>query len=875
MSNSAFRHSPQDISHLGPAPPHIINRNSSRVANIFGEERRREEKARAVPCVEVVEHFRGPPTSTGSKDWRWGSHGSLSVSLEKNCWFDHEAIDGGDTIGFVERELSFSRETAISWLVDSESHFDPAAAAKPSAHRPPQRMGRIVVMHDYLSETGALLFQVVRYDTKAFRQRSPDGRGGWSWSVRGVSQVPYRLPELMQAVVEKRTILIVEGEKDVDNLCKHGIAATCNAGGAGRWRPEHSRYLRGADVVLVPDNDHAGRDHMNKVGSALTGIVARIRLLELPDLLGDVSDWLANGGTVEMLSELIAKAPPWKLRAPFLLVERTAESMRTSSVRAETKHRQEHPGSHQDQQHHANAQETEQEQTSQEDESPSDSGEQTSRQEETRREHENTRNTDEAALIDELARLDFISYAKRRKEAAKQLGIRVAALDEAVKQRRRELEQEQRKAAEKANRKKDPIGRRGFVTDERGLWWRDQSGDGSAHHLAGPFDVRAVTRDAHSNSWGVLMGWKDQDAQNHRWVMPRSMLAGDPSEVFRNFLDGGLLISPNRQHREKLIEYLMLCNPAARARCVERTGWYGEMTKSRFVLPNGEVIGPGEGEEIALQTASPLRGPAIAGDLTGWKTAIAARCVGNSRLLTAISMSFVGPLLVPLGEESFGLHFKGKSSTGKTGLLHLAASTWGTEIRTWRTTDNSAESWCAAANDGLLPLDEISQGDGRSVYALAYMLAAGTGKGRANRSGIARPVATWRIVFISTGEIGLAEKLAEAGRRVQAGQLVRVIEIPAEANAGLGVFENLHGLATGAAFANTLREETAQHTGHAARVFIAGIAGRVPELIAAVKKDRINWIQDHVPDEADGEVQRVAAKFALDRQRRRISAYYS
>ena len=148
----------------------------------------------------------------------------------------------------------------------------------------------------------------------------------------------------------------------------------------------------------------------------------------------------------------------------------------------------------------------------------------------------------------------------------------------------------------------------------------------------------------------------------------------------------------------------------------------------------------------------------------------------------------------------------------------------------WRTTDNSAESWCAAANDGLLMLDEISQGDGRVVDALAYMLASGAGKGRANRNGMSRPVIRWRLVFVSTGEVGLAQKLAEAGLRVRAGQLVRLIEIPADAGAGRGVFENLHGFDNGAALADELKQATAQHTGHAGPAFVKrGIVDLLPE----------------------------------------------
>ena len=855
MSNNVSPEGPQGFPHLGPLPPYLAERPFPRIFQHL----EREEKARAVPCADIVEHLRGEPTFMKPKEWRWGSHGSLSVSLEKNCYFDHEANEGGDTIKFVEREFGYNREDAIAWLLDSKNSSAAAAAGKSVVHRPPPRLGRIVATYDYLSESGLLLSQVVRGDPKGFRQRRPDGQGGWSWSVQGVPAVPYRLPELIKDVGENRTIVIVEGEKDVDTLRKHGIPATCNAGGAGKWRNELSSHLRGADVVLVPDNDIAGRDHMNKVGMALARIAARIRVLELPNLQnkGDVSDWLAAGGTPKMLLELITKAPRWEARAPFQLTE----SMGKSSGEPETEYRQESSGRQQGQQGHANAQQkSEQEQTKKEKENPSDGEAQTSEQERASREGDRPNGTEEAELIDELAKLDSISYGRRRKEAARQIGIRFSELDAAVKQRRAKLEQGQREAEEKANRNKEPFGKRGFTTNEHGLWWRDSDGP---RHLAGQFQVRATTRDPHSSNWGVLIVWRDQDGQEHSWVMPRAMLAGDATEVFRYFLDGGLFISPNRKCRDKLIEYLMLCDPLRRARCVDRTGWYGEQNKACYVFPDGEIIGPEDAEEIALQTPSPLRGPTIAGDLEGWKTSIAASCTGNSRAITAVSLSLAGPLLGPLGEEFFGIHFEGKSSIGKTGLARLAVSAWGTELRTWRTTDNSAESWCAAANDGLLTLDEISQGDARSIDALAYMLAAGTGKGRANRSGIARPIATWRIAFLSTGEIGLGEKLAEAGRRVRAGQLVRVIEVPAEADAGLGVFEELHDFATGAALADAIKAATAQHTGHAARAFIAGIADRLPVVMVTLKKARAKWIHDHMPDKADGEVQRVAAKFAL------------
>jgi hypothetical protein len=147
--------------------------------------------------------------------------------------------------------------------------------------------------------------------------------------------VPYRLPELIRAIAQRRTIAIVEGEKDVDNLRKVGIAATCNAGGAGRWRLELSSHFCGADVVLIPDNDDAGRDHVNKVGHALTNTADRIRILYLPNLpeKGDVSDWFAAGHTTEELLELILQARPWQHRAPFRPPERSQEQARATAKR--------------------------------------------------------------------------------------------------------------------------------------------------------------------------------------------------------------------------------------------------------------------------------------------------------------------------------------------------------------------------------------------------------------------------------------------------------------------------------------------------------------------------------------------------------------
>jgi hypothetical protein len=168
-----------------------------------------------------------------------------------------------------------------------------------------------VARYDYRDEAGNVVFQAVRYEPKDFKQRRPDGKGGWTWSVKGVRVVPYRLPELLGEPA--RPVVVAEGEKDCDNLARVGVLATCNAGGAGKWTAEHSACLRGRRVIVLPDNDEAGRNHAHQVAESLQGIAESVRIVELPGLpdKGDVSDWLVAGGTKEEFKRLVETAPVW------------------------------------------------------------------------------------------------------------------------------------------------------------------------------------------------------------------------------------------------------------------------------------------------------------------------------------------------------------------------------------------------------------------------------------------------------------------------------------------------------------------------------------------------------------------------------------
>lgn len=137
--------------------------------------------------------------------------------------------------------------------------------------------------YDYLDEQGHLLFQVLRMPGKEFPTRRLDDEGDWHWGIDGVRRVPYRLPELLEAVAAGKYIVVVEGEKDADagnSQPDRRFFFTCNPGGAGKWRPEFARHFNGAHVIVWADKDEPGRNHAETVRKILSPVVASIALVQ-------------------------------------------------------------------------------------------------------------------------------------------------------------------------------------------------------------------------------------------------------------------------------------------------------------------------------------------------------------------------------------------------------------------------------------------------------------------------------------------------------------------------------------------------------------------------------------------------------------------
>lgn len=155
---------------------------------------------------------------------------------------------------------------------------------------------RIAEIYPYQDEDGQPLFEVVRFQLKNFRQRRRSEDGKWIWNLDGTRRVLYKLPEVIAAVTVGEPVWVVEGEKDANNLIQLGLPATTNPGGALKWRDEYSEPLRGAKVVILPDNDQPGQQHAEQVARSLAGVAREIKIIRLPGLpeKGDVSDWIAE-----------------------------------------------------------------------------------------------------------------------------------------------------------------------------------------------------------------------------------------------------------------------------------------------------------------------------------------------------------------------------------------------------------------------------------------------------------------------------------------------------------------------------------------------------------------------------------------------------
>lgn len=224
---------------------------------------------------------------------------------------------GGGAISFVRFLDDCTFLQAVEKITGEPPPVEDRSERKRRDDRVP--LGPIVETYDYTDETGARLYQVTRHDPKNFRQRQPDpgNPDGWISNIDGVRLVPYHLPDLVEAVACGQPVFVVEGEKDANTAERLGLIATCNVMGAGKWKvrgADYAQHFRGADVVIIPDNDldpRKGRRHANDIAKDLHDVAERVRVLLLP-AGKDLTEWIEeHGGSREALDALTESAPEY------------------------------------------------------------------------------------------------------------------------------------------------------------------------------------------------------------------------------------------------------------------------------------------------------------------------------------------------------------------------------------------------------------------------------------------------------------------------------------------------------------------------------------------------------------------------------------
>ncbi|MDO8319081.1 DUF927 domain-containing protein [Rhodoferax sp.] len=402
-----------------------------------------------------------------------------------------------------------------------------------------------------------------------------------------------------------------------------------------------------------------------------------------------------------------------------------------------------------------------------------------------------------------------------------------------------------------------------FMVDDLGVWFTGADQDGKRkppEWICSPLTVEAFTRDQDGGGWGYYLAFADPLGHQKNWAMPARMLSADGGEYRATLLNMGLRIATTPRARNLLTQYLQSRAPEEFASCTDRIGWHGRA----FVLPR-ETIGD-SAERIVFQSDNAVENTFRSkGTPEQWRDRVGVMCAGNSRLAFAVACAFAGPLLRPANMESGGFHYRGDSSSGKTTALKLAASVYGgtSYLQRWRATDNALEAIAAQHSDCLLILDELAQIDPKTAGECAYMLANEQGKARATRTGTPRTRQAWRLLFLSAGELGLADHMAEGMKRTRTGQEVRMADIPADAGAGFGAFENLHTATNGAAFAKHITTQAQTVYGATGRAWLQWCCDNADTLKASIRTRADALAARLIPANASGQVERVGARFAL------------
>lgn len=387
------------------------------------------------------------------------------------------------------------------------------------------------------------------------------------------------------------------------------------------------------------------------------------------------------------------------------------------------------------------------------------------------------------------------------------------------------------------------------------------------------FRVVADVSDQRANLYGLLVEFSDRHGRQRQVVIPAIDMHGNRAEieVCRQLAACGLHFDDPEYDGAVYNWIRKQCPPLADL--ATSTGW---VTPAVYALPD-KIYGTQDGgRKVYFGGGGTEHRYKMSGTLAQWQAEIAELCQGNSRLLLAVSAAFAAPLMQDSGEPSGGIHLYGESSTGKSTLALVGGSVCGGGdtrkgfVRSWRATSNGLESILSAHNDAALYLDEIAQADPRAIQETIYMLGNSQGKSRMTRTLGSAPTFGWRTMIVSNGERTIGTYSRAGGVELAGGASVRLLDIPADPGAGLGVFEDLHGgvdldgKPSGAALSDRLQAASLRLYGTAIDAYLSALVGIDP----AARRDVIMAYRDDFLSAAHltgacAEVQRAAKRMGV------------
>lgn len=400
-----------------------------------------------------------------------------------------------------------------------------------------------------------------------------------------------------------------------------------------------------------------------------------------------------------------------------------------------------------------------------------------------------------------------------------------------------------------------------FALNDDGLY---EKGGGllGDDRVTGPLRITSGYHDNSGRTSGLTLEIPQSNGRPPvKVIINRCELVGDGKEAVKKLLDAGLELTGHPGAQRALARFLASVKPEHFKELVHQPGWdpSGVYVTAEGNLPaeSDSLIFNGSGESLCMKTA---------GTLEDWEKNQARLAQGNKYLMLFINHALSALLLYLLGATTSIFNLYGNSSLGKTTILRVALSIYGSLLRmgSWRATDNGLEGRAAMAHHSYLALDEMGEINPRIVGTTAYMLGNGKGKARANRNGDARAEKTWCCAVGSTSERPLQEIMREAGVESKAGQEVRVIDVEIAPDSPYGAFQCIHEYPDGSAFAEALNAGAANYYGTPARAMIEAIQQLGFDAVRQqIEKTIAEFRRLYLPKGADGQVCRVCDRFGL------------